>query len=149
MADFPELLVLSSLQVTAPVLAVKSSKGILQVPDDPANVGWWVGSALPGSATGTTVIDGHIDSATDGVGALWHLSSLVIGDVVSLQLRNGSTIRYNVVARRVYPKDAGLPQSIFTLSGPPTLVLISCGGPFDTTIKSYEDNIAVFASPTE
>jgi len=136
------------LDVRADVQPVVSHQGVLTVPDDPARVGWWVGSAAPGTSRGTTVIDGHIDSATAGVGAFWHLSALVPGDSVNVVTTTGATVRYRVTARRVYPKSVGLPSTLFTLIGPPTLLLISCGGPFDADSGSYQDNIAVFAVPT-
>lgn len=130
------------------MLPVTSVNGALTVPDDPQQVGWWVGSALPGSRSGTTVIDGHIDSATAGVGALIHLSDLVPGDRLSIVGSTGKTLDYDVSARRVYAKNAGLPPSLFTAGGPEHLLLISCGGPFDSARGSYEDNIVVFATPS-
>lgn len=143
----PRQLVLPRFGVRADVLPVTSTDGVLAVPGNPQQVGWWVGSPLPGSASGTTVIDGHIDSATAGVGALIHLSDLVPGDHVSIVGSTGRTLDYVVVARRVYVKHAGLPPSLFAPGGPERLLLISCGGPFDFARGSYEDNIAVFATP--
>lgn len=144
----PRQLVLPRFGVHADVLAVTSTNGELAVPENPQQVGWWVGSALPGSASGTTVVDGHIDSATEGVGALIHLSDLMPGDHVSIVGSTGKILDYDVVARRVYVKHAGLPASLFAPGGPARLLLISCGGPFDSARGSYEDNIAVFATPS-
>lgn len=144
----PKQLILPRLGVRAAVQPVVSRRGVLAVPDDPGRVGWWVGSSAPGKPQGTTVIDGHIDSATAGVGAFWHLSALAAGDSVNVVTSTGATVRYRVLARRVYPKSAGLPSTLFTLTGPPMLLLISCGGPFDADSGSYQDNIAVFAVPT-
>lgn len=143
----PQQLLLPRFGVRADVLPVTSTDGTLAVPENPQQVGWWAGSALPGSPSGTTVIDGHIDSATAGVGALIHLSDLVPGDHVSIVGSTGRTLDYVVVARRVYVKHAGLPPSLFAPGGPERLLLISCGGPFDSARGSYEDNIAVFATP--
>jgi len=143
----PLRLVVPRLDVRADVHPVVSDNGVLAVPDDPGRVGWWVGSAAPGSPRGTTVIDGHIDSATAGVGAFWHLSALAAGDSVNVVTTTGTTVRYRVLARRVYPKSDGLPSTLFTLTGPPSLLLISCGGPFDAETRSYQDNIVVFAVP--
>ena len=145
--DLPRRLLLPRFGVRADVLTVASTDGTLAVPDDPQQVGWWAGSALPGSAAGTTVLDGHIDSATAGVGALIHLSELGPGDRVEILGSTGRTLRYDVVARRVYAKNVGLPSSLFTRDGPARLLLISCGGPFDAARGSYEDNIVVFATP--
>lgn len=145
--ELPRQLLLPRFGIHADVLPVTSTDGVLAVPENPQQVGWWAGSALPGSTSGTTVIDGHIDSATAGVGALIHLSDLVPGDSVSIVGSTGKTIDYRVVARRVYVKHAGLPSSLFAPGGPQRLLLISCGGPFDSDRGSYEDNIVVFATP--
>lgn len=125
-----------------------TSSGTLQVPANPADVGWWTGSAQPGSAHGSTVIDGHVDSARTGPGALFRLGDLHPGDPILATLAGGHTITYRVTARSIYVKSAGLPASLFAATGAPRLVLISCGGPFNHTALSYEDNIVVFASPT-
>ncbi|WP_188940341.1 class F sortase [Nakamurella endophytica] len=145
---FPRTLLLPSVGVQAPVDPVSVADGALQVPDDPARVGWWIGGALPGAATGTTVIDGHIDSAQSGLGALWHLDRLAAGDPVRVVDGDGRTRDYRVVGRRVYVKDEGLPADLFARDGAHRLVLISCGGPFDEARKSYQDNVVVFAVPT-
>ena len=147
-AGVPVSLELPTLHVRAQVQPVASHDGSLVVPEDPASVGWWAGSSFPGSAAGTIVIDGHIDSATLGTGALWHLSSLTAGDRIVVTTTS-SRLAYRVMARRVFSKSTGIPANVFTRTGPPLLVLISCGGPFDAARGSYEDNIAVFAAPVE
>ena len=143
----PTVLHLPNLQVDASVDPVDSVKGVLQVPDDIARVGWWQHSAAPGSSVGSTVLDGHIDSAVTGQGALFHLADMNPGDPISLSTTTG-TIHYRVQARRVYVKEEGLPADVFDQQGPGRLVLISCGGPFDSSIRSYQDNIVVFATRT-
>ena len=124
-----------------------SRDGVLEVPEDPADVGWWAGGARPGDRSGTLVIDGHVDSATLGVGALGRLSDLRAGDRIMIGTSTGVTLAYRVTALRVLEKAPGLPASLFDRTGPARLVLISCGGPFDEAAKSYLDNIAVVALP--
>jgi hypothetical protein len=143
----PVSLSLPTLGVRASVLPVVNDNGTLGVPDDPAQVGWWSASALAGAATGTVVLDGHVDSAESGPGALFRLASLKANDPITLSTRTGQLRRYTVTARRVYVKAGGLPADIFDQAGPARLVLISCGGPFDRTAGSYLDNIVVFAVP--
>lgn len=53
-----------------------------------------------------------------------------------------------VTGRRVHVKANGLPPELFTTTGAPRLVLITCGGPFDLATRTYLDNIVVFATPT-
>jgi hypothetical protein len=146
-AGAPVTLVIPSQQVRASVVPVINAGGILQVPDDPAQVGWWSASAPAGSSRGSVVIDGHVDSATSGPGALFRLDGLRVADRIELTTGTGAVRTYAVTGRRVYQKAAGLPADIFDQLGAPRLVLISCGGPFDSTAGSYLDNIVVFAAP--
>ncbi|MET3807203.1 hypothetical protein ABIB25_004226 [Nakamurella sp. UYEF19] len=143
----PMLLMLPSLQVSAQVQMVRNVDGVLAVPTDPSRVGWWAESAPAGSSHGSTVIDGHIDSATLGEGALFRLAELGPGDPVELRTSAGVVVRYQVQARRVYEKSRGLPAEVFDQKVASRLVLISCGGPFDSDARSYLDNIVVYATP--
>jgi hypothetical protein len=145
----PALLAIPALQVQAAVVPVGVTGGILDVPTGPAQVGWWSASALAGSATGSVVLDGHVDSAATGPGALFHLTDLSAGDRLVLTTTAGARRSYVVIGRRVYPKTGGLPADLFAIDGPPRLVLITCGGPFDRAAGSYLDNIVVFAAPED
>ena len=145
----PALLAIAALQVQAAVVPVGVTGGILDVPADPAQVGWWSDSALAGSATGSVVIDGHVDSAATGPGALFHLTDLSAGDRLVVTTTTGARLSYVVTGRRVYPKTGGLPADLFAIDGPPRLVLITCGGPFDRAAGSYLDNIVLFAAPED
>jgi sortase family protein len=147
-AERPVSLAIPALRVTATVVPVVNTGGVLGVPDDPTQVGWWSSSALAGSRSGTTVIDGHVDSAATGPGALFRIASLRTADRIVVTTATGDRRSYAVSGLRVYPKTAGLPADIFALTGAPRLVLISCGGPFDRPAGSYLDNIVVFAVPT-
>jgi len=144
----PGWLVLPTLGVRAHIRNVFTTDGVLGVPDNPAEVGWWTGSVPAGSSTGSTVIDGHVDSAVTGTGALFHLTDLAAGDPISVTTATGLVVRYRVTGRRVFDKHQGLPADLFVTTGPPRLVLITCGGPFDSTARSYLDNIVIFGTPT-
>jgi Sortase domain len=139
----PTALAIPALRVQATVVPVDSSSEILGVPADPAQVGWWNRSAPPGAASGSVVIDGHIDSAATGPGAFFQLADLLIITTTIGDRRN-----YAVTGRRTYLKANGLPPDLFATTGPPRLVLITCGGSFDHSTGSYSHNIVVFAAPT-
>jgi hypothetical protein len=144
----PTALAIPALRVQATVVPVDSLGEILGVPADPAQVGWWTGSALPGAASGSVVIDGHVDSATTGPGAFFQLADLHISDLLIITTTTGDRRNYAVTARRTYLKANGLPPDLFATTGPPRLVLITCGGSFDRSTGSYSHNIVVFAAPT-
>ena len=144
--SIPRHLALPSLQVDAPIVPVGLEPGgDLTVPDDPHLLGWWQTGARPGGRQGTLVIDGHVDTAADGPGALFSLRQLRPGDPVVLSTNHGSW-HYLIVALRSYPK-VNLPAEVFTSTGPPHLVIITCGGAFDHRTRQYADNIIAYALP--
>ncbi|MGI3781811.1 MAG: hypothetical protein ACRYG2_13645, partial [Janthinobacterium lividum] len=63
----PNLVVLPG-GAAAPVQPAATRDGELQVPENVQHVGWWDGSAEVGDPFGNTVVAGHVDSATDGLG---------------------------------------------------------------------------------
>jgi len=136
-----------ALKVSAPVQPVGIlPDGTLGVPADPRVVGWWRQGAAPGEE-GTVVLDGHVDTAEAGPGALFYLDRLPMGSAVLVQTDRG-TFTYRVVGRRVYRKTA-LPASVFDQATTPRLVLVTCGGPFDRKTGHYADNVVVYAVPAE
>ncbi|TQM02229.1 class F sortase [Pseudonocardia kunmingensis] len=143
----PVELTLPARDVRAPVVAVTTGPaGALLVPEPPSTVGWWSPSALAGSAAGTTVIAGHVDSRDAGLGALAVLRHVGAGEELVLRGADGRDFRYRVTARRQYAK-AELPPEVFAAGGPARLVLITCGGAFDRATRHYADNVVVFAEP--
>jgi hypothetical protein len=144
----PVRLRLPRLAINAQVLPVSvSADGLLGVPDNPRQLGWWSASGRPGMPSASVVIDGHVDSATRGLGALFLLQQAQPGDEVLLMSADGEATRYTVVGRRSYAK-ASLPVAeVFAHDAGPRLVLITCGGPFDQATRHYADNIVVYGVP--
>lgn len=144
----PVRLQLTRLHVDAPVQPVPVGiDGALGVPDDPRRLGWWPGSGRPGAPSGSVVIDGHVDSAERGLGALFRLREAQPGEEISVQNATGATTHYTVVARRRYPKAALPAAELFAQGTRPRLVLITCGGRFDPVTRHYADNVVVYAVP--
>jgi hypothetical protein len=142
----PVRLQIRALGVDAVVHPVDvGSGGALGVPDDPQVVGWWRGSAMPQQVRGSVVLDGHVDSARAGAGALFRLAELGPGARVVVTTTAGRTA-YVVAARAVYAK-RDLPRQVFDQRGPARLVLVTCGGAFDRRTHHYDDNVVVYATP--
>jgi hypothetical protein len=108
------------------------------VPEDPQVVGWWAGGGA------TLVLDGHVDTAAKGPGALFHLIDLAAGDEVRLTSADGAVQRFTVTQVHAYPK-ATLPSDVFRSTT--HLVIITCGGRFDRHRLQYDDNIVAYAEP--
>lgn len=142
----PTGLAIGELSIHAPAVPILEQGGQLEPPADPDQVGWWQGSALAGSGSGTTVLVGHVDSAAAGRGAMYRLDQVKAGTTISTT-GAGRSARYRVTSLQYLPKTGGLPASLFAFGGPARLVLITCGGSFDSTEKSYRDNVVVTAVP--
>lgn len=147
-ADRPARLRITRLHIDAQITPVSvDHTGSLTVPDNPRVTGWWKGSARPGASAGSVVIDGHVDSATRGLGALFRLSEVRPGDRMIISSSTGMSTVYLAVARRSYPKTWLPAAQIFSQDVKPRLVLVTCGGTFDHSTRNYADNIVVYGVP--
>lgn len=119
--------------------------GEMEIPDAD-EIGWYRFGAAPGGA-GTTVLAAHV--AYDGVdGAFRRLADLQPGDRMTVALADGRSIAYSVESVDDYDKDE-LPESVFTDVGPARLALITCGGSFNPTLRSYDSNVVAWAVAEE
>lgn len=142
----PVRLELPRLGLSAPVVPVAvDPDGALGVPTNPDVLGWWVSGARPGDGRGSVVIDGHVDSATEGLGVFARLRELDVGDPVLTQSALGVVQRYRVTGRRQFAKAALPADAVFAQDVQERLVLITCGGQFDRDVGRYADNVVVFA----
>jgi LPXTG-site transpeptidase (sortase) family protein len=124
-------------------VGVERDGGAMEIP--PVDeVGWYRFGARPGDP-GSTVLAAHV--AYDGVdGVFRRLADLGAGDGVTVALSDGSSAAYVVTEIAQYPKSE-LPAAVWTRQGDPQLVLVTCGGEFDTEPRSYTDNVVAFAQP--
>ena len=140
----PTRITIGALGVDAPVdPAGVGAGGALSVPDDPARLGWWIGSATPGSPRGTVLLAGHVDTAGEGPGALFRLERMPMGTTITVRAADRSTT-YRATARRSYDKQR-LPAELFRPGTTPRLALVTCGGTFHD--GAYSHNVVVYAEP--
>ena len=134
------------INATSSAVAIDTAKGVLGVSPNIHHTGWWADGAQPGDRTGAVLIAGHVDSATGGAGAFFHLKDAKPGDRVQVPTAGGRTFTYKVVSVKTYLK-AQLPTDVWSTRGPARLVLVTCGGPFDQKTRHYRDNIVLTAVP--
>ncbi len=107
---------------------------------------WYKYSATPGQR-GVSVIEGHVDSYL-GAAVFFRLGALRPGDSIDVRLANGITAVFRVTGVRRYVKTRFPARTIYGATGFPALRLITCGGTFDYTTRSYLSSTVVFASLT-
>jgi hypothetical protein len=147
-ATTPAWIGLPTLGVNAPIVPVAVDRGgALGVPDDPRVVGWWAAGGGLTDSGGALVLDGHVDTAAEGPGALFRLADLVAGDAITLTASDGVLQSFRVTAVRPYPKPS-LPPDVFAASATQRLVIITCGGHFNRSTRQYVDNVVAYAEPS-
>jgi LPXTG-site transpeptidase (sortase) family protein len=123
--------------------------GQMEIPPRVEIGGWYRYGASPADDEGTSVIAAHVDSvASAGVGPFARLQEVAVGDAVEVSLADGSTRAFTVTDVRRSPKPSIQWEDVFVRGGGQRLVLITCGGSFDRSARSYTDNVIVTAEPS-
>ncbi len=118
----------------------------MDVPDNVTDVAWYEFGPSPGEP-GSAVLAAHVDLAGQGPGVFFELRELEVGDLIEVAYADGLRKNFRVVARARYDK-AELPlDAIFAREGPPVLTLVTCGGSFNRTSRTYDSNDVVYAVP--
>ncbi|MBW0101574.1 class F sortase [Pseudonocardia sp. KRD291] len=118
--------------------------GRLTAPVDYDRTGWYAQGPKPGEA-GPAVIVGHVDSFR-GPAVFFRLREMKVGQEIVVTRTDGWKTRFVVDSVRSYPKDAFASDEVYGPTANAQLRLITCGGAFDRDVRSYEDNVVVFAS---
>ena len=119
----------------------------LAIPKDVRTAGWYRFGPAPGQP-GSAVLAGHVDDHLQGVGLFAVIGDLGVGDQIVVTDAGHVQRTFRVVAREEWHKSQVPMDRLFARSGPPRLVLLTCGGDFDRDTLSYVDNIAVTAELT-
>ncbi|WP_106816686.1 class F sortase [Microbacterium timonense] len=144
----PVRVVAVSIDVDMPVVPVGvEAGGFMELPADPAIGGWYRFGADPVASDGNVVISAHVDAPQYPIGPLSRLRDLTAGETVDVTDAAGDVHSYAVQSVTYYPK-ADLPvEELFARSGTRNLVLITCGGQFDSRTGRYADNLVAIATP--
>ncbi|MDX2971069.1 DUF4142 domain-containing protein [Kribbella solani] len=121
--------------------------GRLQLPGSAADVGWWAAGAAPGSAGGTVLLAGHVDT-TRGRGVFAALPDVAVGARVAVTGGDGGVHWYRIVSRRTYEQNA-LPADLFSGAAKPRLALVTCTGSYDRATRRYSQNLVLYGVPLD
>ena len=120
--------------------------GMMELPSTAYAIGWYKFGARPADRSGTTVLAGHVDTREEGLGPLAGLWAVDRGAEIVLTAADGTSRRYQVAEVRTIRKARVPLEQIFARAGAETLVVITCGGPYDRR-TGYRDNVILTARP--
>lgn len=144
-AMIPVRLEVSSVGINAKVESVGTDgNGAMKTPSSFSTVAWYSKGSKPGEP-GNAVIAGHVNNALTKAGVFEYLSSVSVGDIVTVTDESGRQLRYAVRDIEEYPTDDAPTDIIFARSGPSQLALITCAGDWDAKAHSFNQRLVVFA----
>ena len=131
-----------------PVEAVSSRRdGELAVPDDVRHAGWWRGGSRIGDPFGSTLVAGHVDSATQGLGSFAELLAVRPGQVVVVRT-HGLRQAFRVISLRLVAQGTlSRHRWIYAADGPRRLTLVTCAPPYVPAHGGYQNLAVVTARP--
>lgn len=144
----PVGLSIPSLDVDMPVTDVGvADTGQMELPVDPAVAGWYRYGADAVSTGGRILIAAHVDAIDYPIGPLARLRDVPVGETVTVTAADGTSREFVVQSLTYYEKSALPTSELFDRGGPSALVIVTCGGPFDSTTGHYRDNVVAVAIP--
>jgi LPXTG-site transpeptidase (sortase) family protein len=118
------------------------SKGIMDVPVNSNDVGWFYPGPRPGEI-GSAVIDGHLDNKDGSDAVFANLNKLKQGD--HLYIVDGNGIPTIFIVQGSHEYNVGYADDIFSRNDGTYLNLITCDGVWDGAKKSYNKRLVVTA----
>lgn len=101
--------------------------------------------ATPGQLGPSTII-GHVDSAAYGPGVFFKLGSLRQTDTIQITRSDGQVAAFEVERVVEYKKSEFPTDEVYGNIDHAGLRLITCGGDFDSSTRSYASNIVAYAT---
>ncbi|TDB87221.1 class F sortase [Actinomadura sp. KC216] len=138
-----------SIGVRAPLARLGlAGDGSVEVPpaDRLNEAGWYDRGPTPGER-GAAVLLGHVDSAK-GAAVFYELGRLRPGHRIEVTRRDGRTAVFTVESVERVAKERFPTGRVYGPLDHAGLRLVTCGGPFDESSRSYRDNIIVYAAQT-
>ncbi len=125
------------------------ANGVLDVPGDVEQIGWWEGGSRIGDPFGSVLLAGHVDSRTQGRGPSAVLLDAPRGAQVAVRTA-ARTTRWEIVSRTLVPRDdlAEYPR-VLSARGPARLTLVTCAPPFIASRGGYQNLAVVEARPLD
>ncbi|MEV8268343.1 sortase [Microbacterium sp. NPDC076911] len=144
----PVTVSIAEIGVNMPIVPVGvDTSSQMELPEDPSVAGWYRFGPDAELEAGNMVLSAHVDSPQYPIGPLAELRDLNDGASVLVTDDSGASREYIVASVTYYPKTELPVDEIFAREGEPALVIITCGGPFDSSTGRYRDNVVAVAVP--
>lgn len=144
-AAYPARIVIQAIQVDAVIESVAlTSDGAVGAPARPADAAWFTASPAPGK-NGNAIIDGHFGWSKGMPAVFDKLHAIHAGDPILVEGSDHATHTFVVRTLRTYHEGEDASAVFHAADGGAHLVLITCGGTWNKTAKSYSDRLVVFA----
>ena len=142
----PVRLRIPSLGVDAAFQELRTNEvGVLDAPEGRFDVGWWVDGPEPGEP-GAAVIPGHVNF--DGPGVFLDLDTLTPGAEVTVEDAAGEAHTFVITSVERFPKSEFPTDRVYSSAdatgGKAEIRLVTCGGAFNESQRSYVDNVVAF-----
>jgi sortase (surface protein transpeptidase) len=143
----PTSVAIDGFGIRAPIVAVGADPLTteMDLPPDPAVAAWYAPGPSPGQ-TGSAVLAGHV-AYHEQLGVFLGLRRVEPGARIRVDYDDGSTRWFIVTARRSFAKPDLPVTDLFRRDGLSSLALITCGGQYNRTTRSYSDNVVIYARP--
>ena len=124
-----------------------TANGVLDVPEEIDDAGWWRGGSKVGDPFGSVLVAAHVDSRTEGLGPFAELLSARSGQRVIVRTA-GLVQVYRIHSLRLRPRgELGTRSYLHSPSGRARLTLVTCAGPYDAARGGYQNLAVVTAHP--
>lgn len=144
----PVRLRIPAINVDTEVTSIgKNPDGTIAVPEkgpDYDKAAWYKHSPTPGQS-GPTMIEGHVDSATNGASVFYRLGELTRDDKILVTRADNTVVIYRIHEVSQYTKNDFPTDRVYGHTDDPALRLVTCGGRYLQDIGQYESNTIVFA----
>ena len=115
------------------------ASGTMQIVPALKVISWFEVSAIPGNR-GNAIFGGHNRWRGEN-SRIFHLDSLEVGDELEIEYDDGTSLRFFMESVFVYPLITAPAHLIMDIGGEARLTLITCKGPFSTSMGTSENRI--------
>lgn len=143
-SGLPRIIEIPKIGVKARVLHLGTDdEGKVDVPKTSYDTAWYNESVSPGTI-GAALIDGHVRSV-GGDAVFTHLNELAPGDTITIEMGSGKRKTFAVTSVETVPlKGLDMKQVLVASdTSKPGLNLITCGGTYDYTARTFQDRTIV------